>query len=283
MTVGGEDRPDDPLVALRLHRAERRGARPAGGRRARGGAGRGGATARSGESRLRGRRQPEQRRADGQRQPHAARHRAPHPLHPGPPERGRVARHHGEVPQRPAGDGRGEPPRHPDRVQHRPAPRRGPRRSRRRGAGAPAAPARPTISQWPDQLGLAVARDPEQVRKFGQIAAKELRAIGIQCLLGPMADTHHRAALEPDQRHVRRGPDPGHVAHQGDRRGLPGQAARARERDDGHQALPRRRPGEGRLRRPQRLRQVVHLPRQPVRPPPAVPSRPRSRPAPAAS
>lgn len=29
----------------------------------------------------------------------------------------------------------------------------------------------------------------ELVRQFGQIAAKELRAIGIQCLLGPMADT----------------------------------------------------------------------------------------------
>jgi len=37
-------------------------------------------------------------------------------------------------------------------------------------------------------LGLAVARDPELVRQFGQIAARELRAIGIQCLLGPMAD-----------------------------------------------------------------------------------------------
>jgi beta-glucosidase len=48
---------------------------------------------------------------------------------------------------------------------------------------------RPVISQWPDQLGLAAARDPELVRQFGQIAAEELRAIGIQCLLGPMADT----------------------------------------------------------------------------------------------
>jgi beta-glucosidase len=54
--------------------------------------------------------------------------------------------------------------------------------------GAPAAPPKPTISQWPDQLGLAVARDPGLVRQFGQIAARELRAIGIQCLLGPMAD-----------------------------------------------------------------------------------------------
>jgi beta-glucosidase len=52
---------------------------------------------------------------------------------------------------------------------------------------------KPVISQWPDQLGLAAARDPELVRQFGQIAAKELRAIGIQCLLGPMADV----ATEP--------------------------------------------------------------------------------------
>ena len=145
----------------------------------RGGAGRGGAAARSRQSRVRRRRQPEQRRADGQREPDAAHHGAPHPLHPGSSERGRVARHHGEVPQRAAGDGGGQPARHPDRVQHRPASRCGAWR------GAPT----PTISQWPDQLGLAVARDPEQVRTFGQIAAKELRAIGIQCLLGPMADT----------------------------------------------------------------------------------------------
>jgi len=66
-------------------------------------------------------------------------------------------------------------------------PRHGVRR------GGPAGPGDvvgdPTISQWPDQLGLAVARDPDLVRQFGQIAARELRALGIQCLLGPMADT----------------------------------------------------------------------------------------------
>jgi len=59
----------------------------------------------------------------------------------------------------------------------------------RHGAGRGAGNAKPVISQWPDQLGLAAARDPELVRQFGQIAAKELRAIGIRCLLGPMADT----------------------------------------------------------------------------------------------
>jgi beta-glucosidase len=62
----------------------------------------------------------------------------------------------------------------------------------RHGAGRGSS-GKPVISQWPDQLGLAAARDPELVRQFGQIAAKELRAIGIQCLLGPMADT----ATEP--------------------------------------------------------------------------------------
>jgi beta-glucosidase len=59
----------------------------------------------------------------------------------------------------------------------------------RHGAGRGAANAKPFISQWPDQLGLAAARDPELVRQFGLIAAKELRALGIQVLLGPMADT----------------------------------------------------------------------------------------------
>ena len=58
-----------------------------------------------------------------------------------------------------------------------------------RHGGGRGGPGKPVISQWPDQLGLAAARDPELVRQFGQIAAKELRAIGIQCLLGPMADT----------------------------------------------------------------------------------------------
>jgi beta-glucosidase len=59
----------------------------------------------------------------------------------------------------------------------------------RHGVSRVVAPAMPVMSQWPDELGLAVGRDPEQVRRFGQIAARELRAIGIQCLLGPMADT----------------------------------------------------------------------------------------------
>ncbi|HTS60409.1 MAG TPA: glycoside hydrolase family 3 N-terminal domain-containing protein [Candidatus Acidoferrales bacterium] len=62
-----------------------------------------------------------------------------------------------------------------------------------RHSGGRGGTGKPVISQWPDQLGLAAARDPELVRQFGHIAAAELRAIGIHCLLGPMADT----ATEP--------------------------------------------------------------------------------------
>lgn len=63
----------------------------------------------------------------------------------------------------------------------------------RHGAGRGAGDAKPNISQWPDQLGMGAARDPELVRQFGRIAAQELRAIGIRCTLSPMADT----ATEP--------------------------------------------------------------------------------------
>lgn len=54
-------------------------------------------------------------------------------------------------------------------------------------------PAPPNISQWPEQLGLGAIGDPEAVREFGRIAAQELRAIGIQATLSPMADV----ATEP--------------------------------------------------------------------------------------
>jgi beta-glucosidase len=59
----------------------------------------------------------------------------------------------------------------------------------RHSAGRGDTDAKPTISQWPDQLGMATLRDPEAVRQFGQIAGQELRALGIRCLLGPQADT----------------------------------------------------------------------------------------------
>ncbi len=44
------------------------------------------------------------------------------------------------------------------------------------------------ISQWPDELGLAVTFDPEIVEQFGTIAAKEYRALGIATALLPQID-----------------------------------------------------------------------------------------------
>jgi beta-glucosidase len=54
-------------------------------------------------------------------------------------------------------------------------------------------PAAPNISQWPEQIGFAAAGGAALVREFGRIAAQELRAIGIQVTLSPMADV----ATEP--------------------------------------------------------------------------------------
>jgi len=44
------------------------------------------------------------------------------------------------------------------------------------------------ISMWPEPLGLAATFNPELVRKFGQIAAKEYRALGIATALSPQID-----------------------------------------------------------------------------------------------
>lgn len=44
------------------------------------------------------------------------------------------------------------------------------------------------ISKWPEPLGLAATFDPEIVRKFGNIAAKEYRGLGIATALSPQVD-----------------------------------------------------------------------------------------------
>lgn len=44
------------------------------------------------------------------------------------------------------------------------------------------------ISQWPGQLGLAATFDPELVRRFGDIASHEYRALGITTALSPQID-----------------------------------------------------------------------------------------------
>jgi len=45
-----------------------------------------------------------------------------------------------------------------------------------------------TISMWPDGLGMASTFDPKIVGQFGQIAAKEYRALGIATALSPQID-----------------------------------------------------------------------------------------------
>ena len=44
------------------------------------------------------------------------------------------------------------------------------------------------FSQWPETLGFAALGDPALVRRFGQIAAGEYRAVGIHMALSPQAD-----------------------------------------------------------------------------------------------
>lgn len=44
------------------------------------------------------------------------------------------------------------------------------------------------ISIWPESMGLAATFDPELARKFGEIAAKEYRALGLSTALSPQVD-----------------------------------------------------------------------------------------------
>jgi beta-glucosidase len=44
------------------------------------------------------------------------------------------------------------------------------------------------ISVWPDGLGMAATFDPALVKRFGQIAAQEYRALGISTALSPQVD-----------------------------------------------------------------------------------------------
>ena len=44
------------------------------------------------------------------------------------------------------------------------------------------------ISRWPGPIGLAASFEPELVKKFGEIASKEYRALGIATALSPQID-----------------------------------------------------------------------------------------------
>ena len=44
------------------------------------------------------------------------------------------------------------------------------------------------VSKWPEGIGMAAAGDPELVREFAKVAAREYRALGITTALGPQID-----------------------------------------------------------------------------------------------
>ncbi|MCK8493475.1 glycoside hydrolase family 3 protein [Spirosoma sp. RP8] len=62
-------------------------------------------------------------------------------------------------------------------------PRHGTRANAEFNAGAGG-----SISMWPSSLGLAATFNPELVKRFGQIAATEYRALGIATALSPQVD-----------------------------------------------------------------------------------------------
>jgi len=57
-----------------------------------------------------------------------------------------------------------------------------------RAAGFAASVSSEGFSQWPEPIGLAATRDPDLVRRFGQIANQEYRAVGFRTALHPRAD-----------------------------------------------------------------------------------------------
>lgn len=61
----------------------------------------------------------------------------------------------------------------------------------RHGASAAGAEFRTSgsdVSKWPEGIGFAAIGDPELVRRFAQVAAREYRALGITTALGPQID-----------------------------------------------------------------------------------------------
>jgi len=51
-----------------------------------------------------------------------------------------------------------------------------------------ASSARPVVSNWPDGLGMAATFDPALVKRFGEVASREYRALGITTALSPQID-----------------------------------------------------------------------------------------------
>ena len=140
------------------------------------------------------------------------------------------------------------------------------------------------FSKWPESLGLAAIGAQETVREHADIARQEYLAVGLRVALHPQIDL----ATEP--RWARAGMTFGEDADLTSRlvgayvEGLrgpvdalaPGEAVGPRERLGHGQALPGRRPAEGRRGPALPLRQGAGLPRRAVRlPPRALPCRDR--------
>ena len=97
-----------------------------------------------------------------------------------------------------------------------------------------------------NRSGLAAARDPalvRAVRRHRPAGVPRGRAAGGAASAGR---PRHRAALAPDGRHVRRGRGPGLRAGRAVRARAAGRVARPAQRGRHDQALPGRRPAEGR-------------------------------------
>ena len=134
------------------------------------------------------------------------------------------------------------------------------------------------FSQWPEPLGLAALRDADAVRRFADIARQEYAAVGIRAALHPTLDL----ATEP--RWARQagtfGQDPDLVTELGVAylKGFQGDSLGAGQCRVHEQALPGRRPAEGRRGRALPLRPRAGLSRWAFRrPPQAVPADHRGR------
>ena len=193
---------------------------------------------------------------------------APHPLQR---PRARRPAHGGPLAQRAAGARRADATRHTGHGLDRPAARvHRERRCLLHRAGA--------FSQWPEPLGLAALRDADVGAPVRRHRPPGVRRGRHPRRAAPDARPRDRAAVGAAGGHVRPGPRPRHRARRRLPQGVPAGRARPGQRRVHEQALPRRRPAEGRRGRALPLRPRAGLPRWAVRrPPQAVPADHRGR------
>ena len=151
-----------------------------------------------------------------------------------------------------------DPPRHPRDDLDRPAPL-----VHRQPRSRACSPAR--SRSGPRRSASRPIGDEALVERFGDIARQEYTAVGIRVALHPQIDLAteprwSRAAADVRRRR-RRSPGDGRRLHPR----LPGRRARPRLGRDDDEALPRRRPPEGRRGPALRVRPRAGLPGRPVR------------------